>query len=120
MLALCFASAQGVSLQRVALLSRSYKNKAWPLVKYTWYEHVHIFSFELNRLHRLFVIQDERRVLFAQAQLRFNLMYTNASPAINFFDVTKVLHPVVRRCLRGCPREPRSCIKLQFFVQVYG
>lgn len=31
------------------------------------------------------------------------LRKTKASPATNLFELTNVLHPVVSRCLRGCP-----------------
>lgn len=35
-----------------------------------------------------------------QQQMQY-LRKTNASPAANLFEVTKVLHPVVSKCLRG-------------------
>jgi len=40
--------------------------------------------------------------------IKVYLKNTKVSPATNLLDVTKVLHPVVRRCLRGWPDQTRE------------
>jgi hypothetical protein len=51
-------------------------------------------------------------------RLNMYLMNNTASPASNLFALTKTLHPVVRRCLRGWPAQDNKTASIYFFTSI--